>query len=166
MAEAFFPLGFSLLMIAAATSDVMTRRISNRLMVLCAAAFFASSAHAGMPAWMVLEHSATALVLLGIGFGLFSFGLLGGGDAKLLAVVGLWLGFPPSVIFVGAATLAGGLLAFGMGLLYLAQVELAAWGVDLQRSRILPPSVPYGLALAAGAIVAMPYSWLLPPGHG
>ncbi|MYF27266.1 MAG: hypothetical protein F4169_00065 [Gammaproteobacteria bacterium] len=45
---------------------------------------------------------------LAVGVALYSFGLLGGGDGKLLAVLGLWLGVPD----FGFALLAGaGLLA-------------------------------------------------------
>ena len=45
---------------------------------------------------------------LAMGVALYSFGLLGGGDGKLLAVLGLWLGTPD----FGVALLAGaGLLA-------------------------------------------------------
>ena len=56
-------------------------------------------------------------------------------------------------------------LAAVIALFFLFQAEIAArLGPLGQLAGRLTPSVPYGYALAAGAILAMPYSWLMPPG--
>jgi len=163
VAVALFPLA----MIMAGAMDVMTRRIPNLLIITIACAFFPSAWAMGMPLWMFAESCATATVLLGFGFILFFFGFIGGGDAKLLAVAGLWLGFPPSVVFIGFSAMAGGLLAAAIGLWFLLNVEASTRSDWLQAFLgELAPDVPYGFALAVGAILATPFSWLSPPFAG
>lgn len=163
-AKAFAVLLFPLSMIVAGAMDVMTRRIPNLLVTALACAFFPLAWAAGMPSGMVAENCATAIVLLGVGFALFSRGIIGGGDAKLFAVAGLWLGFPPSVVFVGFTAVAGGLLATAIGLWFMLHIEASTRSERLEAFLgELAPDVPYGFALAAGAILATPFSWLSPP---
>lgn len=158
---------FPLLVTIAGALDVMTRRIPNLLVVTTACAFFPLAWAVGMPPWMLAENCATALILLGLGFLLFSFGFFGGGDAKLLAAIGLWLGFPPSVVFVGFSAIAGGILAAAIGGLFLLQLESTSRGARIEALFSgLAPNVPYGFALAVGAILAVPFSWLSPPVAG
>lgn len=163
VAVALFPLA----MIMAGAMDVMTRRIPNLLIISIACAFFPSALAMGMPLWMVMENCATAIVLLGLGFIVFFFGFVGGGDAKLLAVAGLWLGFPPSVVFIGFSAVAGGLLAAAIALWFMLHVEASTRSQRLGAIfGELAPDVPYGFALAAGAILATPFSWLSLPFAG
>lgn len=153
---------FPLLVTLAAAGDVMTRRISNRLVILGALSFFPLALMSGMPAWLLLLHCLTALVLFLAGLVFFSLGLFGGGDGKLLALAGLWLGFPTTLPFIGFSAIAGGLLAGSIGLFLLLQIEVSA-GSTLP-GRVLgrfTPSVPYGYALAVGAILATPFSWMM-----
>ena len=96
----FFLRLFPLLMIMAGAGDVMTRRIPNALIIGTVVLFFPAALVTGMPLWIMSLHVATAALLLLLGFGLFSFGVIGGGDAKMMAAAGLWLGFPCSILFV------------------------------------------------------------------
>jgi prepilin peptidase CpaA len=138
---------FPLLLIVAAAGDVLSRRISNRLVLLLALAFFPAAWAAGMPLMPMLVHAAAGLGLLALGFMLFSFGFMGGGDAKLLAGTGVWLGLESIVPFLTLTVIAGGLLA----VILLVR--------HLLRPRGAKPSVPYGYAIAAGAILAFSDSW-------
>ena len=151
---------FPLLMICAAASDVTTRRIPTGLVLTLGGAFFVFALATNMPWWLVGIYVATSLALFGLGFGLFSLGVFGGGDAKLLAVAGLWLGFPCVVPFILFTALAGGILAAAMGLWVMLDLEIS---VRFRRIAgvIAPiaPSVPYGFALAAGAILTVPLTW-------
>ncbi len=156
----FFLMLFPLLMILGGAGDVMTRRIPNSVVVGTAALFLPAALVTGMPLWIMSLHVATAAVLLVLGFGLFSFGVVGGGDAKMMAAVGLWLGFPCSILFITFSALAGGLLAAAMGLWFLVTMEGGVHSTWFDKAvSPLKPSVPYGFALAAGAILATPFSW-------
>lgn len=156
----FFLMLFPLLMILSGAVDVMTRRIPNSLVVGTAALFLPAALVTGMPLWIMSLHVATAAVLLALGFGLFSFGVVGGGDAKMMAAAGLWLGFPCSILFITFSALAGGLLAAAMGLWFLVTMEGGVHSTWFDKTVApLKPSVPYGFALAAGAILATPFSW-------
>lgn len=156
----FFLMLFPLLMILSGAVDVMTRRIPNSLVVGTAALFLPAALVTGMPLWIMSLHVATAAVLLALGFGLFSFGVVGGGDAKMMAAAGLWLGFPCSILFITFSALSGGLLAAAMGLWFLVTMEGGMHSAWFDKAVApLKPSVPYGFALAAGAILATPFSW-------
>ena len=151
---------FPALMIAAAASDVLTLRIPNLLPLLISALFFPVAIFAGMSLAMIGLHAATAAVFLVAGFLLFLRGLIGGGDAKLLAAAALWIGYPACFPLLVFTALAGGVLALGVAALHVVEVES-----KLRQSRLsgllgaFKPDVPYGFALAAGAILALPQSW-------
>lgn len=147
---------FATLVIVAATSDALTFRISNRLNLLIAGLFFPFAFSAGMPVAALGLHVAVGAALLLAGLALFFIRLMGGGDVKLLAAASLWLGWPALLPFLVWTAMAGGLLGMVMGirLLYVRHVRKEPVGTE----------VPYGIALAAGAIIALPQSgWLLPP---
>jgi prepilin peptidase CpaA len=74
----------------------------------------------------------------------FHFGLMGGGDVKLLAAGALWLGTPALASYLLLTVLSGGALA----LLFLVREGLAG------RSAGARASLPYGLAIATGGIAA------------
>lgn len=151
---------FPFLMLLAGTHDVLTARIPNVLVAVIALLFIPFAWLTQQPVWMIGTNLLTGFTLLVVGYPLFAFRLVGGGDAKLLAAAGLWLGFPCSILFVGFSVLAGGILAASIGLFYLINFEASIHSSKLEGLfRPLAPSVPYGFALAAGAIVATPFSW-------
>ena len=76
----------------AAASDALRMRIPNALILYLLAGFAITAAQA-QPGWVDLAaHVAVGLAILGGGLVLFARGWMGGGDVKLLAVTGLWLG--------------------------------------------------------------------------
>jgi prepilin peptidase CpaA len=151
---------FPLLLIVAAAGDVLSRRISNRLALLLALTFFPAAWATGMPLISILVHAGAGLGLLSAGFILFSFGFVGGGDAKLLAAAGVWLGIDDLAPFLTMTVMAGGLLAatllvrsvFPIALRHMAPGTLGG-------ASAVKPTVPYGYAIAAGAILAISDSW-------
>lgn len=160
-------LWFPLLMIVAGTFDVLSLRIPNWLTLLIIASFLPFALAAGLPVQMIGQHIATFLVLLCLGFGLFAFRWFGGGDAKLMAAAGLWLGFPGCLDFVMLTAIAGGVLALAARYIFFGALEVQ---VNHDRlSHLVPtakPEVPYGFALAAGAILALPSSWWMSAAGG
>lgn len=151
---------FPLLMIVAGAGDVLSLRIPNLLCGAIGLLFLPFAVATGMPAWLIAVHLATCLAVLVIGYGLFSLGLIGGGDAKLMAAAVLWLGLPCALLFIMYTALAGGLLAAAIGLMFMLDLEAGQRSARLNRLFAgLRPGIPYGFAIAAGAILATSSSW-------
>lgn len=148
------------LVVAAGASDFLTLRIPNWLNALIGLAFFPMALLTGMPVEAVLWHSLAALAVLVFGFALFSAGLLGGGDTKLLAAAGLWFGWPSLLFFLVFTALAGGVLAIAMKVWKLVEIERdVREGGWMKRWFSFKPDLPYGVAIAAGGILAFPGTW-------
>lgn len=140
---------FALGLAAAAVTDVRERRIPN---VLTVSAVVAALVLAALEGWGSLGAALLgAAAGLAIGVVLFAVGVVGGGDAKLMAVVGAFLGaaaLPRALLFIA---LAGG----GLALLTLLAGALLPKPVPAQRGDVRSAgrlSVPYGVAIAAGAL--------------
>jgi len=149
-----------LLMILAGAGDVLTMRIPNWLTLAVAISFFPIALLTGMAVLDIALHVAVAAAMFAAGFLLFSIGLFGGGDAKLLAAAALWFGWSDLVPFLVFTVFAGGALALTVGLWSLLNVSSEVkGGFIFRRLGALKPNVPYGFALAAGAILAFPETW-------
>ncbi|WP_422035449.1 prepilin peptidase [Reyranella sp.] len=142
------------LLLAAAWHDLRTLHISNRLSIAIMA-LFCVWALAGLSAGV---YSVTDLALaVGCAVGLFLLGaaafaggLLGGGDVKLLAGVGLFAGPALVVDLLLVTAVVGGVL----GAAVLAGVPLGPVGGQGEatlRER-LRGRLPYGPAIAAGGL--------------
>ena len=101
---------FPLLMAYAASSDLLTMRISNYLVLGMVVAFAIVAMLSGMSLEQFGLHFACAAVVLVGAFAFFSFGWIGGGDAKLAAATSLWLGFGLTLPYLVYAALLGGAL--------------------------------------------------------
>jgi prepilin peptidase CpaA len=148
---------FPALMAFAAASDLFTMTISNRVSLLLVVGFFALAGFSGMPLSDMGLHVAAGLSVLVIAFVCFAFGWMGGGDAKVAAAVGLWFGFPPLADYLLYASLFGGALT--LLILQFRQLPLpyALHSQDwLQRLHHKTTGIPYGIALALGALVIYP----------
>src|SRR3954471_1721149 len=146
----------------AAASDLLTLTISNRLVLAIAALFVALSPLTGMTWADFGMHFVAGGAALVIGFTCFAFGWIGGGDAKLAAVIALFLGAENAVEFVGISSILGGVLTVGLLAFRYAPVPASIirqpW---VQRLHDRATGVPYGIALAAGALVVYPHSiWI------
>src|SRR6266702_2721072 len=80
---------FPAMMAFAASSDLLTMTISNRVSLILVGGFVALAAIGGVSAADVLAHLAAGCVVLVAAFGLFARGVIGGGDAKLAAASAL-----------------------------------------------------------------------------
>lgn len=149
---------FPALMAYAAVSDLLTMRISNRVSIALVAAFLALALTSGMPLQVVLMvHIACGAAVLILTFALFSFGWIGGGDAKLAAATAVWLGWPNLFDYGLQASILGALLT--IGILYLRKYRLPErlrnrqW---LARLHAAGNGVPYGIALAVAGLAIYP----------
>ena len=139
----------AILLIAAAVIDVRTFTISNRLnavIALLAPLFWWS---AGLPLWPdAAIQVGVALAVFAILAVTFYLGMMGGGDVKLAAAVALWFAPAETLRFLVFMTLAGGV------------VTIVALLVHRARSREGRPKVPYGVAIAIGALAILAQRFL------
>ena len=147
-----------LLLALAAGWDLASYTIPNLLQLALVAAFVFFVLATGMPHGMLGWHLLAGFLGLTVGFTLFAFGFIGGGDVKLFAAIALWLGFDRDLMnYMLIASLLGGALT--LALLVLRQVPLPArlagqsWLLRLHDQRA---GIPYGVALAAGAFLVLP----------
>jgi len=148
---------FPAMMAFAASTDLFTMTISNRVSLVLAAGFLVLAALDGMPLVEIGSHLAAGFVVLAVCFVFFSPGWIGGGDAKLAAATALWLGWGHLYEYLLYASLLGGVLTLG-----ILEFRKRALPPALARQpwlvRLHEPAggVPYGIALAAAALLVYP----------
>lgn len=148
---------FPTLMAFAASSDLLTMTISNRVALGLLAGFFALAIITGMSAAEMASHAGAGLAVLAVAFFCFARRWIGGGDAKLAAATALWFGFDHLAAYLIWAALFGGaltLLVMNFRLTPLpAVLARQDWVVRLHK---IDGGVPYGIALAAAALLVYP----------
>jgi prepilin peptidase CpaA len=148
---------FPALMAFAASSDLFTMTISNRVSVGLAAGFLVLAVASGMGWSDILSHVGAGAILLTVSFGCFAMGWVGGGDAKVAASAALWFGFAHLMDYLLLASIFGGVLT--LLLLQFRQWPLPfafsnqAWLLKLHAKET---GIPYGIALAIGALMVYP----------
>jgi len=153
---------FPALAIVAALKDLTSMKIPNWISGLLILGFFPTALLTGLPPTDIAIHLGVAVAALLVGMGLFALNFLGGGDVKLMAAACLWLGVSGSGVFVLATAVIGG--GFCLALL-LARSHLQPYAASGPGwlTRLMEPrgDIPYGVAIAAGALVAYPASPLM-----
>lgn len=143
----------------AALRDATTFTIPNWLCACAALLFFPVALASGLPLNGYLTALGLFVAALAAGMTMFALGWIGGGDAKLFAACGLWLGGAAIFPFLAWTAIAGGALAVALllGRKWSAGLPMPAmpW-----LTRLLTPgeNVPYGVAIAIGALIAFPQS--------
>jgi len=148
---------FPAMMVFAASSDLFTMTISNRVSLILVAGFFAMAFVSGMNPHDVMTHVGAAFTVLAVTFVFFARGWIGGGDAKLAAATALWLGFDHLMPYLLYATIFGGVLTLLM--IRFRLMPLPSMLADqewVKRLHRLDGGVPYGIALAAAALLIYP----------
>ena len=150
-------MSFPVAMAFAAANDLFTMTISNKISLALIALFVPAAFVAGLDYQTMAEHAGVGAAVLVFGFVLFQFGLLGGGDAKLMAVGSLWMGLSHVMPFMLNVTVFGGILAVAiLAYRWLIPVNadiLPTWAVRLHRKGT---GIPYGIAIAASALCLYP----------
>jgi prepilin peptidase CpaA len=155
--------------VVASISDLRTRRIPNALTFAAAAAATAFHVLTGGLSGLGLSLAGLA-VGLAVFFPIFALGGLGGGDVKLLACLGAWLG-PAGALWTALyAAMAGGAMAVLVILFrgYVRQASKNIWmllchwrvaGVsqlpELTLEHGRGPRLAYALPIAIGAMVTL-----------
>lgn len=135
------------LLLAAAVTDIRSRKIPNALPIGMVIMFFAAAIALPQVEW--LAATGVALAVFVIGAALFATGKVGGGDVKLLTACALWSGVSGLLPLLIVTALAGGVLAI---------IHLAPALFDYLRAKFFAGaasakafnSLPYGVAIAAG----------------
>jgi len=151
---------FPLLVLIAALTDATTFLIPNRLSAALAIAFIPVALIIGLSPATIGVCVIVGVAALLFGVAMFAAGWIGGGDAKLFAAAALWLGWPAVGSLLAWTGIAGGalavvLLAARRGTSPVLAARGPAWV-----GRLLEPKgdVPYGVAIAFGALAAFPSS--------
>ena len=102
--------------------------------------------------------------VLAVTFVFFARGWIGGGDAKLAAATALWLGFDHLLVYLLYASIFGGVLTLAMIRFRLMPLPQALAEQEwVKRLHRLDGGVPYGIALAAAALLIYPdTTWMQP----
>jgi prepilin peptidase CpaA len=153
---------FPALMAFAASSDLFTMTISNRVSLLLVAGFLALAVLSGMDLASMLSHLGAGATVLVAAFACFAMGWVGGGDAKVAAGVALWFGFGHLLDYLLYASVFGGALT-------LLLLQFRQWPLPqalgrqtwLLRLHDKETGIPYGIALAVGALIIYPQTdWI------
>lgn len=164
---AFWQFGLVGIVAVAMTTDLQTRKIYNWLTFpAMLAGLLLNVALGGMAG---LQSS-----LLGFGIAVLFFlagflvGAMGAGDVKLMAAIGLWLGWPYALTAVLYVTIIGGLISLGAAAangslkqmfknIYWFFVGLLLPGgkASAAITESAAPPIPYGVSIAIGTLLAL-----------
>lgn len=154
MAASIAITAYAIALAVAAASDLVCYEIPPGLSPALAVLYLWPAA--AMPVATTLSHVAAGAAVLAATALCFRAGLMGGGDAKLIAAVALWLGWRNLAPFVLLTALMGAVL--GLVLLVLRRALPCAPGAGRWYSRVLAPraGVPYAIAIAAAGLALLP----------
>lgn len=131
--------------------DIKERRLPNGLVLATLAAglgFAAWRSGAQVLPW----HLAHLAIALGVGVGLYALRALGAGDAKYYAALAAWFALGDGLKLLMAVSFAGLILALG----WLAWRKASGNPAPRKPSDDMD-KVPFGVAMAAGAVLALLY---------
>src|SRR6185503_2469427 len=142
LADAIKLLLFPALMAFAASSDLITMTISNRISLLLIAGFFVLAIMTGMPPTQIGMHVGASATVLVVSFIFFTRG---------------WIGFDQLFNYLIFASLFGGVLTIAILRFRMMPLPMALanqeWAKRLHR---MDAGIPYGIALAVAALMIYP----------
>lgn len=149
-----------LVLLVAAISDIKSYTIPNTCSALLLVAFLICVL-INSSFDQVYGHIAVFLATLAVGYGLFVSNNMGAGDAKLLAVIGLWAGLDQIVLVIFSISLVSLLLVLclvvarrSLGFIENRWPDLKTW--ESPRFLRIGEKVPLGVAISVGTLVMLP----------
>jgi len=154
---------FPATMAFAAASDLLTMTIANRISFILIAGFAVVAVLGGLSGTVLISHFAAGIAVLAVAFLCFACRWIGGGDAKLAAATALWLGFGNLFDYLIDASILGGALTLLIILFRTAPLPAVLAGAEwAERLHRHDAGIPYGIALAAAALIVYPQSeWMV-----
>jgi prepilin peptidase CpaA len=154
---------FPATMAFAAASDLLTMTIANRISLILVAGFAVVAVLGGLSGTVLLLHLAAGAAVLAAAFVCFACRWIGGGDAKLAAATALWFGFGNLAEYLIDASILGGALTLLIVLFRTMPLPAALAGSEwAERLHRHDAGIPYGIALAAAALIVYPHSeWMV-----
>lgn len=147
------------LLVWAAVSDFRSLKIPNLISGILPVLFLFAF---GVASWADLAlfqsltlHLTGGAIMLVLSVILYASSIMGAGDSKLAAAIGIWVGLKGLAAFVFWMSLVGGLI--GLATLVIrkrkpfARVVEGGWIDEVQKGR---NAVPYGIALSIGALMS------------
>jgi|WetSurMetagenome_2_1015567.scaffolds.fasta_scaffold100556_2 prepilin peptidase CpaA len=180
---------FGALLLTACVYDVLWRRIPNWVVALLIVAYAGLAGAHQLPFDAAMNLGGFAVAFVGA-FVLWKLKVIGGGDAKMFAATALFAGLQNLWLLFAATAIAGGVVALvvialrarsriagqGLGGLVADGVSAAAVASErpdlpvrtlLKQARENPTKgVPYGVAIAVGALVTAQMTGYLELHHG
>lgn len=154
--------GFFVLTLAAAATDIASMTIPNRIPAGLILLFAIAAAMGPLDLTAIGWHVGVGVAVFAATAGLFALGAFGGGDAKLMPSVALWLGPAATADFVLHTAVAGGVL--GLGFILMRRLpHPAVASTQPWFARLMDPAggIPYGIAIAYGAVATASRSPLI-----
>jgi len=140
--QALLPAGLAALLLSAGVEDVRHRTIANGKNAAIALSAPIWWWAAGLSFWPDMGvQLAAGLIALFVFALAFRFGLMGGGDVKMIAALALWFPWPRFAEFLFVMSVAGGAITL------LMLIERRVRGGEVE--------VPYGVAIAAAGLLAL-----------
>jgi prepilin peptidase CpaA len=153
---------FPATMAYAAASDLLTMTIANRISLLLVAGFAIVAVLGGLSGAVLASHVAAGTAVLVVAFVCFACRWIGGGDAKLAAATALWLGCGNLFEYLIDASILGGALTLLILLFRTKPLPGLLVGLEwAERLHRHDAGIPYGIALAAAALIVYSHSeWM------
>ena len=150
------------LTIVAGLKDITSMTIPNWISAALVIGFFPAALAVGLSPMTILAHVGIGMAALIVAMVMFALRVFGGGDAKLMAATCLWMGLAGTGPFVLWTAVIGGV--FGLALILARQhAQQLVAGAPAWFGTLMTPKgdIPYGVAIAAGALMAYPTSPLI-----
>jgi prepilin peptidase CpaA len=162
MIEAAILVVFPFAMLHAAISDMLSMTILNRVSLLLIGTFAIVAPLTGMEFSQIMMHFAAFALVLAVCFCFFASGVMGGGDAKLLAATSLWFGMSTDLmVYLLISSSVCGILTLAILRFRSSAVAVYAGQIEfLRRIGDSKEKIPYGIALGIGGLAAFPDSWM------
>jgi prepilin peptidase CpaA len=154
---------FPATMAFAAASDLLTMTIANRISLILVAGFAVVAVLGGLSGAVLVSHLGAGVAVLGAAFVCFARRWIGGGDGKLAAAIALWLGFGNLFEYFIDASVLGGALTLLILLFRTTPLPAVLAGSEwAERLHRHDAGIPYGIALAAAALIVYSHSeWMV-----
>ena len=148
---------FPAAMAIAAATDLFSMTVPNWISLMLIVGFAVLAPLVGLGWAEAGIHVAIAGAALVTTFAMFSFGWIGGGDAKLFAATCLWMGPEGALAYGIYASLLGGVLTLLIVTVRNLPLPAMLFSQDwLMRLHNTKEGVPYGIALAGGGLLVYP----------